>query len=209
MHKRKISITSGRMFKLCKFRQIIRIPPHRFGEDVVKYLEIKIGEMFINKVILNYGLCICVHSIEEIGDSITLPGDGGAHTEVTWNMIVFHPNIGEVLKGEISKCDSTGVSVTMTFFEDIFIPKEYLPQPSKFLQNEQIWSWQYEVDDGFAELFLEPGSKVRFRVIDEVFKDIPSQVSDDGQEKTNQKCYEIYGAMNDTGLGCISWWNAS
>ncbi|XP_003380988.1 DNA-directed RNA polymerase III subunit polypeptide [Trichinella spiralis] len=202
MHKRKISITLGRMFKLCKFRQIIRIPPHRFGEDVVKYLERKIGEMFINKVILNYGLGVCVHSIEEIGDSITLPGDGGAHTEVTWNMIVFHPNIGEVLKGEISKCDSTGVS-------DIFIPREYLPQPSKFLQNEQIWSWQYEVDDGFAELFLEPGSKVRFRVIDEVFKDIPTQVSDDSQENTNQKCYEIYGAMNDTGLGCISWWNAS
>jgi len=63
----------------------------------------------------------------------------------------------------------------MTFIDDIVISANKLPEPSRFLAKDQvdnfcsifewiatklsrIWIWDYQTDDGTAELFMEPGS---------------------------------------------------
>ena len=38
-------------------------------------------------------------------------------------------------------------------------------------QEEQLWVWQYEADDGIHDMFMDTEEEVRFRVVQENFVD--------------------------------------
>uniref|UniRef100_A0A2A6C8S1 Tftc-3 n=1 Tax=Pristionchus pacificus TaxID=54126 RepID=A0A2A6C8S1_PRIPA len=99
-----------------------------------------------------------------------------------------------------------GLTLSVQFFEDIFIPADKLPTPSAFEPAEQIWHWQYATEEGQppVKLYMDPGKIVRFKVVENVFKDVRPDLSE--EEKRREKSYEIIGAMNETGLGCLAWW---
>lgn len=99
----------------------------------------------------------------------------------------------------------------MEFFDDIVIPESKLPENCRFNEAEQLWVWDYEVDGNVAELFLEPGSQVRFRVTEETFVDSmptgPEGVTEEmGQPERLCPSYTIRGSMAEAGLGCLDWW---
>ena len=71
----------------------------------------------------------------------------------------------------------------MEFFDDILIPYVYLQQPSKFDEEEQLWVWEYETDEGTHDLFMDINEEIRFRVIDESFTDLTPT----GPEKVSQE----------------------
>ncbi|VDL65877.1 unnamed protein product [Nippostrongylus brasiliensis] len=52
---------------------------------------------------------------------------------------------------------------------------------------------------------MDPGKVVRFRVVENVFKDVKPSLATD--ELPKEKSYEIIGTMAETGLGCIAWWS--
>ena len=64
------------------------------------------------------------------GDSFTYPGDGSAHAEVQFRVLVFSPFRGELLEGTVKYCTSDRVVISLGFFEDIILPPDALPQPS-------------------------------------------------------------------------------
>ena len=104
--------------------------------------------------------------------NLILPGDGASHTRVKFRMLVFRPEMEEVLTGKIKSCSKEGVHVSLEFFDDILIPAESLQHPSRFDETESVWVWEYPVeDDEHHDLFMDPGEKVRFRVVSEQFLD--------------------------------------
>lgn len=65
------------------------------------------------------------------------------------------------------------IAVTLEFFDDILIPPTMLQHPSRFDETEQVWIWEYDTGDGNKhDLFMDPGEKIRFKVISENFTEI-------------------------------------
>lgn len=103
----------------------------------------------------------------------------------------------------------------MEFFDDITIPYEYLQQPSKFDEDEQLWVWEYTTDDGGHDLFMDINEEIRFRVVDEVFTDLsPAGPEMSGEKKSTDDAenkrspYSITGSISEPGLGLRSWWSS-
>ena len=87
-------------------------------------------------------------------------------------MLVFRPDLEEVLVGKIKSCSSEGVHVSLEFFDDILIPADSLQHPARFDDNESVWIWEYPLEDGaHHDLFMDPGEKIRFRICSESFVD--------------------------------------
>jgi len=202
------------MFVLAEMKDVIQIKPFNFIHDPKETLEFGLNKKFANKVVHNVGLCVVLFDIIEIGDAYILPGDGSSHTPVTFRFIVFRPFIDEVLIGKIKACTREGVQVSLGFFDDIFIPNEYLQQKSKFVEAEQLWVWEYITDDGTHELFMDINEEVRFRVIDEEFIDLtpegPAPPPVDGETpislEPKKAPYTISASISESGLGLLSWW---
>ncbi|XP_058465160.1 DNA-directed RNA polymerase III subunit RPC8 [Malaya genurostris] len=203
------------MFVLAELKDTVRIAPELFNLKLPEAIKDEINRKLANKVLLNIGLCIALKDIVKLGDSIILPGDGASHTEVNFRYIVFRPMIGDVITGKIRSCSREGVHVTLGFFDDILVPPSALQHPSRFEEAEQAWVWEYPLEDGKKhDLYMDIGENIKFRVSGEVFEE-SSPIGPPDQETpststtttdTNKTPYRIVAAINESGLGLLSWW---
>ncbi|XP_050080889.1 DNA-directed RNA polymerase III subunit RPC8 [Anopheles maculipalpis] len=214
------------MFVLAELKDNVRIAPELFGLKLPEAIKDEINRKLANKVLLNVGLCIALKDIVKLGDSIILPGDGASHTEVNFRYIVFRPIIGDVITGKIRSCSREGVHITLGFFDDILIPPSALQHPSRYEEAEQAWVWEYPLEDGNThDLYMDIGESIKFRVSGEVFEEsspigppdqeVPSSAvpgtsgggaGTSGVTEGNKTPYRIVAAINESGLGLLSWW---
>ncbi|KZC08239.1 DNA-directed RNA polymerase III subunit RPC8 [Dufourea novaeangliae] len=173
------------MFVLAELKDTVRIPPWEFKRKLNDAITDELNRKLANKVYLNVGLCIALHDITKIEESYIFPGDGASHTKV----------------------------ITLGFFEDIVIPPNKLQHPSRFDQMEQAWVWEYDTGDGEKhDLFMDAGEIIRFRVVNESFTEtLPTgpNVSGESVEKSEAKNispYTLGGAIDEPGLGLLTWW---
>jgi DNA-directed RNA polymerase III subunit RPC8 len=146
------------MFLLAVIEDTVRIPPSEFDAKELEAVKFQINNKYSNRVLENVGLCIKLYDILDVGDGIIMAGDGGSHTRVKFRMIIFKPFLGEILVGRIKECTQDYIRVSVLFFEHIYIPASFLPDPSTF--DEGKWVWQY----GEHELTMEVDKIVRCRV---------------------------------------------
>ncbi|XP_060832788.1 DNA-directed RNA polymerase III subunit RPC8 isoform X2 [Bombus pascuorum] len=181
------------MFVLTELKDTVRIPPWEFKRKLNDAIADELNKKLANKVYLDVGLCIALHDITKIEESYIFPGDGASHTKVVFRFIVFRPFMEEILIGKIRSCSVDGVHVTLGFFEDIVIPPNKLQHPSRFDQIEQAWVWEYDTGDGQKhDLFMDAGPNM-------------SGETEKSEAKTISP-YTLGAAIDEPGLGLLTWW---
>jgi len=120
---------------------------------------------------------------------------------------MFRPFLNEVLIGKVRSCTAEGLRVSVDFFDDIFVPKSNILMDNEFRHEggRQKWVWLYEDEGETTEMFIEPGDRIRFRVAEEIFEDSKPKMGGEIQDKVIP--YKIIAAIDDDGLGPVSWWN--
>lgn len=202
------------MFVLSEFRDVIRVPAENLGQPIEEVLAEELNKRFANKVVLDVGLVICLHDIVDVGESYIYCGDGAIHTKCVYRMIVFRPQVGEILCGTLKSSSKEGLSISLGFFDSIIIPPQQLNEPSHFNEIDQSWTWNYEDEGQTHVLMLEVGEQLRFRVHSEEFVDVsphgPTNISNIpmAASKVDKKevPYTIVGSICESGLGLVKWW---
>jgi len=200
-----------KMFVLSDLRNIVKLHPRGFSKSLEQQVKDELNYKLSNRVLINVGLCISLYDILDLGESHILPGDGSAHTKVRFRMLVFRPSKEEILTGKIKSCNRDGVTVTLGFFDEIFIPADSLQHPARYEESESVWVWEYPTEDGHHDLFMDPGEQIRFRVVSEQFTDTgPKQeIGKETEIKQEDRIapYSVTGSINEPGLGLLSWWS--
>ncbi len=137
------------MFVLALLADTIRIPPHLLAKPTALSVQSEIERRYPNKIIIDVGLVICPHGPPiEIGDGILVPGDGGAHHQVLFQVVVFKPFVNEILVGIVTESKEEGVMVSVGgFFTHVFIPAYWMLNPSTFDEASGLWVWAPNYDD--------------------------------------------------------------
>jgi len=86
----------------------IRIDPRFFDDDIKESLMKSLNEKFENFISKDLGAAIFVKDIVEVGDGIIIPGDGAAYYDTTFKILVFKPEMQEVVSGRISDVTDFG-----------------------------------------------------------------------------------------------------
>lgn len=109
------------MFVLVKLKDTVRIRPQDLAKDFDEVVRDTLQAKFANRVLNKYGLGITIYDFTR-QENCVHASDGGAHVKVNFRLVVFRPFPGEVLLGTIRQCDSTGILVSVDFFDHIYIP---------------------------------------------------------------------------------------
>ncbi|GMM40896.1 hypothetical protein FOG51_01759 [Hanseniaspora uvarum] len=207
------------MFILTKISDLIKLPPDTFNEDPLTAIKYQINKKYANKVINRLGLGVSLYDVLSMEDGQIKPGDANAYIQVTFQLIVFKPMIGEIITGFIKSSNIQGIRVTLfpptdsknnqsnskylsdakkgsvEFFDDIYIPKEMLFEGCYFSVEEQIWVWNTDGNDE-TKVFFDLNEKIRFRVEKEIFFDIKPNMKE-LQEKERLLEEKGEDALND------------
>jgi len=166
-------------------------------------LEKAISRRYVDRVIPDSGLCVSLYDIEKIGEALIHSSDfktflSQAEFNVVFRLVVFRPFIGEWMEGNILRSSEHGVQASIGFFHDIHIGSPQLMEPAVYSQGTWVWVYRDEETTKPIKYYYEIGARIRFRVVGLVFGDDPTAGS--------VPFLKVLAAMNETGLGCISWW---
>jgi DNA-directed RNA polymerase III subunit RPC8 len=150
------------MYVLAEMKDTVHVKPWLFDKDLRSVIEDELNTKFANKVVFELGLCVALYDIKSIADSYVLPGDGSSHTRVEFRYVIFRPFIDEVLIGRVRSCSEEGIYVSLTFFDDIFIPKDNLQKPYRYDESKQLFVWEYDAE---IDLYIEIGETIRFLIL--------------------------------------------
>ena len=101
------------MFYETEVRSHIRVPPADFKQDTKKVILQQLNEKFKNFVSKDLGVVVGVTDILEIGDGVIIPGDGAAYYDTLFKVIVFKPELQEVIHGAITEIAEFGAFISL------------------------------------------------------------------------------------------------
>jgi len=87
------------MYALVKVEDTVRIPPELFSEDLDKVVEEIVQKTFEGTIRKSHGVIVVADNIKPVGEGIVIHGDGAMYQKVTFDALMFKPELQEVLDG--------------------------------------------------------------------------------------------------------------
>jgi DNA-directed RNA polymerase III subunit RPC8 len=101
-----------------------------------------INRKYANRVLPQVGLCISLYNILKASEGMILHQDGCFFHKVIFQMVVFRPQLAEVIEARVKTCSDQGLRrallhmcsvlsqslclVHTKFFDDIRVPAEFM-----------------------------------------------------------------------------------
>jgi DNA-directed RNA polymerase subunit E' len=101
------------MYKMMKLVDTVRIPPTLLGEDVLTTVKNALRLKLEGQVDKKLGSLVAINKIDEIGEGHILVGDGAVYYDVTFEAVMFVPELQEIIEGEVVEAVGFGVFVGM------------------------------------------------------------------------------------------------
>ncbi len=101
------------MFYVYTIKDTISIPPSHFGENLNVAAEQILRKRHERLMEKEYGIVLAVFNVRDISDGEIMPGDPSTHHDVTFDMLAFNIDVGEILRGEVSELVDFGCFVRL------------------------------------------------------------------------------------------------
>ncbi|XP_024018822.1 DNA-directed RNA polymerase III subunit rpc8 isoform X3 [Morus notabilis] len=127
--------------------------------------------------------------------------------KAVFTMIMFRPFVGEIISAKVKESDANGLRLTLGFFEDIYIPANFLPDPSRpepdpRKRDRVTWIWEF----GEQKYVIDGEDEIRFQVHSVNYPPIPVEQP---KESKPFAPMVITGSLDCDGLGPVSWWDGA
>jgi DNA-directed RNA polymerase subunit E' len=173
------------MYKMLTVEDKIRVPPSKFNLGPGNAIKASLDERWEGTVEKSLGVVLSVVSIEGTGEGKILPGDGAIHYPVTFSVIVYQPEMYEVVKGQVIDVTEFGVFIRMG-------PVDGMVHVSQLMDDFVSYDAKNSTFIGRdSKRLLKEGDVVRARIIS-------VSMGPDRQ-------YKIGLTTRQPGLGALSW----
>ena len=96
------------MFYLLDVEDYVRVEPKHFGLPTKEAIERQLNEDYVNSVSKEFGYVITVLSVGKIDDGVIIPGDGAAYYNSDFKLLIWRPELHELVYGTISEITNFG-----------------------------------------------------------------------------------------------------
>ncbi len=96
------------MFYLVDVEDYVRVEPKLFGLDTAEAVKQQLHETYANFQDRDIGEVIDILEVVEVKDGIIIPGDGAAYYKSCFKLVVFKPELQELVYGKIEEITSFG-----------------------------------------------------------------------------------------------------
>lgn len=101
------------MFRLWKVKDVVRIPPARFGESLEAVAKEELRRKYEGKVDNTLGLIIAVVDVDINPEGLIIQGDGATYHDVIVDLLTYQPIVNEVTLGEVVDVKKIGMYVNV------------------------------------------------------------------------------------------------
>src|SRR3990167_11445649 len=99
------------MFYLVEVEDHIRVEPKHFGLPTREAIEKQLNESYVDKINKELGFVIAVISVDKVEDGVIIPGDGAAFYKSHFKVLVWRPELHELVYGTIAEIATFGAFI--------------------------------------------------------------------------------------------------
>ncbi len=96
------------MFYLSEVEDYIRVEPKLFGLPTIESVEKQLKETYADYYDKEVGKVIAIIEVLEIGEGVIIPGDGAAYYRSRFRLLVWKPELQELVYGIVSEITNFG-----------------------------------------------------------------------------------------------------
>lgn len=174
------------MYKIVTVEDTVRVPPNRFSEptnDVILDVLRKTYEGLVDK---DVGVVLAIRELKEIGVGRVIMGDGASYHDVTFETLIYKPEINEVSLGEIVEIVEFGAFVRLGPIDGLAHVSQVMDD---FVGYDKKKGNLYGKE---SKHLLKEGDKVRARIVSVSLK-------------RGMKGGKVGLTMRQPGLGKLEW----
>ena len=172
------------MYKILEIEDQIRVPPIKFNLNAQEAVKKSLEEKWEGVVDKKLGVVLAILSVDSIGEGRILPGDGAIHYKTVFKLMVYLPELHEVVKGEVIDITEFGAFVR-------FGPVDGMIHVSQVMND-------YVSYDAKNSILLGRDSKRKLKEGDIVVSRIVSVSMEKDQ-------YKVGLTARQAGLGALEW----
>ncbi|MBI5065860.1 DNA-directed RNA polymerase [Candidatus Woesearchaeota archaeon] len=101
------------MFYKLSVQDHVRVPPIYFGKDVSKSVAKSLQQKYAGFIDPELGIVVDIANVNEVGEGVVISGDGAAYYETKFELIVYKPEMQEVVYGKIKDITDFGAFITL------------------------------------------------------------------------------------------------
>ncbi len=99
------------MFYLIEAEDHVRVEPKHFGLPTKEAVERQINESFVDRVNKELGFVVALVSVDKVEAGVIIPGDGAAYYNSIFKLLVWKPELHELVYGTISDITNFGAFI--------------------------------------------------------------------------------------------------
>ena len=172
------------MFYRVEVNDHVRVSPRFFEFNVEQAVLKAVKQKYDGTIDPTLGVVIDVANVKHIGEGVVIPGDGASYYDTTFELLVFLPELQEVLTGKIKDIADFGAFITLGPIDGMIHISQTMDDFVTFAKDKTLAGRD-------SKRSLKVGDSCRARVIAVSFKDV-----------TNPK---IGLTMRQPGLGKLDW----
>lgn len=101
------------MFYITEVEDYVRVDPKLFGLPTVEAVEKQLREAYHRYYDEELGSVVAIIDILNVGEGVIIPGDGAAYYSSRFKLLVWKPELQELVYGEISEITNFGAFISM------------------------------------------------------------------------------------------------
>ncbi len=152
------------MYKIVKIQDRVRVPAEYLGKDIKEAIKEVITREYEGRFIKNVGLFLAFYKIDEIGEGEILPEDPAVYYNTTFEMVVWNPEINELVEGEVKSIREFGAFIEIG-------PLDGMVHISQITDDTMTFSKSGVLQGKKTKRTLKVGDFVRARIIAVSFRE--------------------------------------
>jgi DNA-directed RNA polymerase subunit E' len=101
------------MFYLSEVQDYVRVEPRLFGLPTLKAVDQQLREIYADYYDKELGKVISVIRVLEVGEGVIIPGDGAAYYKTRFKLLIWKPEMHELVYGVISEITNFGAFINL------------------------------------------------------------------------------------------------
>lgn len=101
------------MFYLSEIQDHVRVEPKLFGLPTMEAVEQQLKEIYTDYYEKEIGKIITVLDVLDVGDGVIIPGDGAAYYNTRFKLLVWKPEMHELVYGIVSEVTNFGAFINV------------------------------------------------------------------------------------------------
>jgi len=147
------------MFKILTIKDEVRVPPTKFDLDIEEAVKKSLQEQIEGKLNVDIGVFLAVTEVLSVGEGKIIPEDGAIFYPAEYKVLVFQPEINEIVIGEVVDITEFGAFVRIG-------PLDGLVHVSQIMDDKIAYDTKNATITGKKTgLKLKEGDMIRGRVV--------------------------------------------